>query len=127
MTETHAQRVGPTELELLDRKVTQDGGAVRYLEGARYGLQTSIFRSEVVAGSGPAPHTHEYAEIFVLEQGMARFQVGVETIDAEAGDIVIVPAGAAHTFVNTGAGNLRHIAIHEGAERAESAPAALAE
>lgn len=125
MTVTRAMRLARADLELLDWKVTQDGGDLRYLEGARYGLGTSLFRSEVVPGSGPLPHTHAYDEIFVLEEGQGRFQVGAEFLDAAAGDVVIVPANAPHTFVNTGTGLLRHTAIHEGAERAVSAPATL--
>ena len=127
MDHPRAQRVALAELELLDRKVTRDGGALRYLEGARYGLRTSIFRAQVVPGSGPDPHTHPYDEIFVIEQGQGRFQVGSTFIDAEGGDIVIVPAGAAHGFVNTGTGNLRHVAIHDGAPRVISEPARLDE
>ena len=45
--QARAMRVEMSELELLDRKVTQDGGSVRYLEGAAYGLMTSLFRSEI--------------------------------------------------------------------------------
>jgi mannose-6-phosphate isomerase-like protein (cupin superfamily) len=120
MTTPRALRIGLDELELLDRKVTQDGGALRYLEGARYGLRTSLFRSEIVPGSGPRPHRHTYNEIFVIEQGQAEYRVGDERITAGAGDIVVVPAGAPHGFVNTGTAKLLHLAIHEGAERAES-------
>lgn len=86
------------DLELLDIKVTRDGGAVRYLEGAKYGLVTSIYRSECVPGSGPAPHTHPHAEFFVLN---------------EAGDVVIVPAGLVRSFINPGTSPLRQTAIHE--------------
>ena len=125
MTTVRAQRVTLDELELLDRKVTREGGALRYLEGARYGLQTSIFRSEIVPGSGPEPHTHPYVEVFVLEEGQGQFRVGGAALDAVAGDIVIVPSGAPHNFVNTGSGLLRHTVIHEGAPRFVSAPAAL--
>jgi quercetin dioxygenase-like cupin family protein len=122
-----AQRVRLSELELLDRKVTRDGGALRYLEGARYGLRTAIYRSEIVPGSGPEPHTHPYAEIFVIEQGEGRYQVGSTFIDAEGGDIVIVPPDSPHAFVNTGAGILRHVAIHDGSDHAISEPAVLGE
>ena len=123
--QARAMRVGMSDLELLDRKVTRDGGALRYLEGAAYGLATSLFRSEIVPGSGPEPHTHAYNEIFVIEAGQGRYRVGTESIDAGAGDIVIVPAGQPHEFVNIGPASLRHVAIHENAERAASMPTAL--
>jgi mannose-6-phosphate isomerase-like protein (cupin superfamily) len=112
----------PDALELLDRKVTRDGGALRYLEGDRYDIRSSIYRSIVVAGSGPVPHTHPYDEIFVIEAGQARFDVAGQSIDAVAGDIVIVPAGEVHGFQNTGTGVLRHTAFHDGAGQAVSLP-----
>lgn len=111
------------DLELLDIKVTRDGGAVRYLEGAKYGLVTSIYRSECVPGSGPPAHTHPYAEFFVLNEGQGRFVIGETTLDAQAGDIVIVPPGVVHSFVNPGTRLLRQTAIHEAPVHA-MAPAA---
>jgi len=41
-----------------------------------------------------------------------RFTLGEETLEATAGQIVVVPAGTAHKFVRTGAGRLRQISIH---------------
>lgn len=108
-----AARVPGSDLELLDTKVTRDGGAVRYLEGAKYGLATSVYRSETVPGSGPPSHTHPYAEFFVLYQGRGRYTVGNDTFDAEAGDVVIVPPEEVHTFINPGPGPLHQTAIHE--------------
>jgi mannose-6-phosphate isomerase-like protein (cupin superfamily) len=44
-----------------------------------------------------------------------RFTVGEQTIEARAGEIVVVPAGTPHKFVSTGAGRLRQISIHPAA------------
>jgi quercetin dioxygenase-like cupin family protein len=108
-----AKRVSQAELKLLQAKVTKDGGALRYLEGAKHGLRTSIFHSQIVPGSGPPEHTHPYAEIFVLFDGQGRYRVNEVELDAEAGDVVIVPADSWHSFTNTGSGLLRHAAVHE--------------
>jgi mannose-6-phosphate isomerase-like protein (cupin superfamily) len=111
---TRAKKVAHADLELLDIKVTRDGGAVRYLEGAQHGLELSIFESEIVPGSGPPAHSHPYVEVFVLQAGRGRFTVDDEVIDAEPGDIVIVPSGSWHSFLSTGEGALRQVAIHDG-------------
>lgn len=108
-----ATLVRAAELELLDIKVTRDGGAVRYLEGARYGLRTSAYHSEIVPGSGPPEHRHPYAECFVLHHGQGRYVVSGEALDAVAGDMVIVPPNEWHSFANSGTSPLRHTAIHE--------------
>ena len=109
-------RIPMSELQLLELRVTRDGGSLRLLEGARYGIHTSLYRAEIVPGSGPTPHVHPYAEIFVIEAGQGRYEIGDDSIDAGGGDIVIVPPNATHGFVNTGTELLRHVAIHEGAE-----------
>lgn len=116
---TAARLVSSEELELLDIKVTREGGSVRYLEGAKYGLRTSVYRSETVPGGGPPPHAHPYTEFFVIHEGSARFQVGDETIDANPGDVVIVPADVTHSFTNPGTDRLRQVAVHEAPAHAQ--------
>lgn len=111
--EPKGQVVRASDLMTLDLNVTRDGGAVRYLEGAGCGLATSIFRSEITPGSGPGTHSHPYAEVFVLHEGMGRYVIDDEVMEAQAGDVVIVPAGAWHSFSNPGSTVLRQTAIHE--------------
>ena len=36
-------------------------------------------------GEGPILHVHPYDEVFTIQEGRARFTIGNETIDAEAG------------------------------------------
>lgn len=63
-------------------------------------------------GSGPRLHRHPYAEVFVVQEGRVTFTVDGQTIDAVAGQVVVVQPGEAHTFVNTGDGPLKQIDIH---------------
>jgi mannose-6-phosphate isomerase-like protein (cupin superfamily) len=63
-------------------------------------------------GRGPVLHVHPYDEIFVIQQGRARFFVGDRVIDAEAGETVLGPAGLPHKFVNLGPGRLQTLDIH---------------
>lgn len=65
-----------------------------------------------VIGGGPRLHRHPYEEIFVIQEGQVTFTVGSATVEARAGQIVIVPKGVPHKFVNSGAGPLRQIDIH---------------
>jgi quercetin dioxygenase-like cupin family protein len=101
------------QLELLPGPVTTDRGELRQLSGSDYDLQTSIMHAQVAPGSGPRRHRHPHAEIFVLHSGQGRFDVEGEFIDAVAGDMVIIPPEAWHSFVNTGDGPLGQTAIHE--------------
>ena len=63
-------------------------------------------------GAGPVLHVHPYDEVFIVQQGRARFFVGDEVIDAEAGETVLGPAGVPHRFINLGPGRLQTLDIH---------------
>lgn len=65
-----------------------------------------------VIGEGPKLHIHPYDEIFTIKEGRARFTVGDQTIDAEAGDIVFGPANIPHGYQNLGPGKLDSLDIH---------------
>jgi quercetin dioxygenase-like cupin family protein len=109
------RHVRHAELALLQGKVISDGGDLRVLSGSDYGLRTSVMRSQVAPGSGPRPHRHPHAELFVVDDGQGRFDIDGVGIDAEAGDIIIIPTDIVHTFTNTGTTMLRLTAIHENA------------
>ncbi len=82
-------------------------------EGHHYSdANVSFFLTDAPPGSGPSLHTHPYAEVFVLHEGQATFTVSDATIEATDGQIVVVPAGVPHKFVNSGIGDLRQISIH---------------
>ncbi|HEX6710549.1 MAG TPA: cupin domain-containing protein [Rubrobacter sp.] len=63
-------------------------------------------------GSGPKLHKHPYEEVFVVQEGEATFTAGEEVIEARGGQVVVVPAGVPHRFVNSGTGRLRQVDIH---------------
>ena len=47
-----------------------------------------------------------------MQEGSATFTAGDDVIEATGGQVVVVPAGVAHKFVNSGAGRLRQVDIH---------------
>jgi quercetin dioxygenase-like cupin family protein len=79
--------------------------------GHENGAQVSFFLSHNKPGTGPKLHRHAYEETFIVEEGDVLFTVDGTTIEAKAGDIVVVPPGAAHKFVSRGATH-RQISIH---------------
>jgi mannose-6-phosphate isomerase-like protein (cupin superfamily) len=84
------------------------------LEGAGHGAGISlIFVSTDEIGDGPRLHSHPYAETFVIRAGRGLYTIGEETIEAGAGQILVVPAGVPHKFVNLGPGRLEATDIHE--------------
>lgn len=51
-------------------------------------------------GKGPPLHRHPEAEIFRVLEGRYLYQVDGRRFFAEAGDVVSIPGGAGHGFVN---------------------------
>jgi mannose-6-phosphate isomerase-like protein (cupin superfamily) len=68
--------------------------------------------SDLPPGEGPRLHKHPYAEVFIIQEGRATYTVGTTTLDAAAGQVLIVPAETPHKFVNSGDGRLRQIDLH---------------
>ena len=98
---------------IVDKDELPNNGSVYKFEGHLYGdANVSFFLSDTAPGKGPDLHKHPYEEVFVVQEGELTFTVGDETIDARGGQIVVVPAGVPHKFVNSGAGRAEHIDIH---------------
>ena len=106
---------------------TQERGAARILnkadlahseiayefEGHHYGdTNVSFILIDAPPGRGPKLHKHPYEEIFVVQEGTVTFTAGDDVVEASGGQVVVVPAGVAHKFVNSGADRLRQIDIH---------------
>ena len=81
-------------------------------DGHEHGASVSFFINRHRPGMGPGLHSHPYEETFIVLDGKVRFTLGEETLEATAGQIVVVPGGTPHKFVSTGAGRLRQISIH---------------
>ncbi|MGI8687980.1 MAG: cupin domain-containing protein [Thermomicrobiales bacterium] len=82
-------------------------------QGGTYGgVPISFFWMQLAPGEGPNLHVHPYEEVFVIQEGHATFTLGESTVEVDAGNIVIGPAGVPHKFINSGKGLLRTINIH---------------
>ena len=82
------------------------------VQGHNHNAAVSIIVVDAPPGSGPRLHRHPYEEVFVIQDGTVTFTAGDETIEANGGQVVIVPGGVPHKFVNTGEGRLRQVDIH---------------
>jgi len=82
-------------------------------EGRHHGdTGVSFIVVDAPPGSGPKLHKHPYEEVFVVQEGTVTFTAGDDVIEARGGQVVVVPAGVPHKFVNSGAGRLRQVDIH---------------
>jgi quercetin dioxygenase-like cupin family protein len=98
---------------VIAREELPHSGTSYTFEGYRYGdANVSFFLSDTPPGGGPSLHTHPYEEVFVIQEGDLTFTAGDDVIEATSGQILVVPAGVPHRFVNSGTGRARHIDIH---------------
>jgi mannose-6-phosphate isomerase-like protein (cupin superfamily) len=85
----------------------------RLLEGCRFGLKhLTLVLGETPPGGSIRLHRHEYEEVFIIHAGRGLYTVGDMTVEAGAGDVVIVPAGMVHGFSNPSPEPLVHTAVH---------------
>lgn len=74
-----------------------------------------ILESTSRAGMGPRLHQHPYAETFVIRRGSATFTIGAETLEARAGQVLVVPPNTPHKFT-TGPNGYEAVHIHANPE-----------
>ena len=110
---TDAKRIRRGAIPRQAGNVIEQGGDLRILDGSDHGLRTSVMLSVVVPGGGPQRHRHPHAEVFVIHEGTGRFEVDGQSLDADGGDVLIIPPNAWHVFRNSGTTPLRLVAIHE--------------
>ena len=82
------------------------------VQGYNHNAAVSVIVVDALPGRGPRLHRHPYEEVFVIQAGTVTFTAGDETIEASAGQVVVVPGGVPHKFVNSGEGRLRQVDIH---------------
>ena len=99
---------------VINREDLEQRGSASYaFEGYKFGATSvSLHLTDLQPGEGPLLHRHPYEEVFVIHEGQATYTVGDAQLSATAGQIVLVPAGMLHKFVNSGTGPLRQTSIH---------------
>ena len=85
----------------------------REFVGADHGenIDVCLIFVDAPPGRGPRLHTHPYAEVFVVQEGEARFRTADEERTVRAGELVVIPPATPHGFTAIGDGPLRMIAI----------------
>lgn len=77
------------------------------------GKNTQIVIMSIPQGEDIGMETHEDADqVLYFVEGKGKAVVGGEEADITEGDIVLVPAGTAHNFMNTGMEDLKIITTY---------------
>lgn len=90
----------------------RDGNTFEF-EGFRFpATEVSFIWVDMPPGGTIRLHKHPYQEIFVVQEGVSTFVVGSSTIEAHAGQVILVPAEVPHKFMNAGNTRLKQVDIH---------------
>ena len=103
------ERASARVVDLGDPERGDDPGE---FQGRHLDANVSIIVVDAPPGGGPKLHRHPYEEVFVVQEGTATFTAGDEKIEVTSGQVVVVPAGVPHKFVNSGSGRLRQVDVH---------------
>lgn len=102
---------------ILERNKLPHDGQTYEFEGTQYqNTEISLIWVDMLPGGKIQLHKHPYKEIFIIQEGVATFTVGSETLEARAGQIIIVPAEIPHKFMNLSDRQLKQIDIHVNSE-----------
>ena len=98
---------------LLDREdLPYDGNTYEFQGIEHLDTNVSFIWVDMRPGSTIRLHKHPYEEIFIIQEGQATFTVGSATLEARAGQVIIVPADIPHKFMNLSDKQLKQIDIH---------------
>lgn len=99
-------------MSFLDLKQLPFIGMSYNFVGETQGAPFSAYIVNAPPGEGPPLHTHPYVEVGFIVEGTARFTIGNEIREVNAGGVVVIPVNTPHRFVNAGGDILRSIDIH---------------
>ena len=98
---------------LLNRDELPFDGNTYEFEGFQYqDTEVSFIWVDMPPGGSVRLHKHPYKEIFIIQEGVSTFLVGSETVEAHAGQVIIVPAEVPHKFTNRSDQRLKQVDIH---------------
>jgi len=89
-----------------------DGNTYEFIGSQHQNTDVSFIWVDMPPGGSVRLHKHPYKEIFIIQEGVSTFTVDSTTLEARAGQIIIVPAGVPHKFINNSDRQLKQIDIH---------------
>ena len=98
--------------KILQRDDLPHDGSTQEFEGIHQDTNVSFIWVDMSPGGTIRLHKHPYEEIFIIQEGVSTFTVGSGTLEARAGQIIIVPAEVPHKFMNLSDKQLKQLDIH---------------
>lgn len=84
---------------------------IQVLISSQEGPNFALRKFSMKPGGGMPRHTNEVEHEQYVLQGEADITIGDETYHVKTGDAVFIPAGAIHSYENTGSGSFEFLCI----------------
>ena len=82
------------------------------LEGREFGLgHLTLTLGESPPGQFTRLHRHDAEELIIVHAGRGTYSVGETTVEAGPGDVILIPSGVPHCWVNSGEAPLVHTGV----------------
>ena len=82
-----------------------------HLDASQTAGAYAIMEAVAQPGAAAPMHYHREEEVFLVVDGVMTYMVGEDVVQAEAGTVVRVPAGAHHAWINRSGIPVRSLAI----------------
>ena len=89
-----------------------DGNTYEFIGSQHQDTEISFLWVDMPPGGSIRLHKHPYKEIFIIQEGVSTFTIGSTTLEAHAGQIIIVPPDVPHKFANLSDQQLKQTDIH---------------
>ena len=93
-------------------ELPRDGNTYEFEGFQHHNTDVSFIWVDMLPGGTVRLHKHPYKEIFIIKEGVSTFTVDSTTLEAYAGQIIIVPKDVPHKFMNLSDKRLKQIDIH---------------
>ena len=104
--------VSTTDLPLLVPPGREAMSGRHLLEGREFGLSSlTLTLGESPPGQYTRLHHHDAEELIIVHAGRGTYTVGETTVEAGPGDVIVIPSGVPHRWVNSGEAPLVHTGI----------------
>lgn len=104
--------VSTSELPLLVPPGREAMAGRHLLEGREFGLEhLTLTLGESPPGQYTRLHRHDAEELIIVHAGKGSYTVGETTVEAGPGDVIVIPSGMPHRWVNNGDTPLVHTGI----------------
>ena len=93
-------------------ELPRDGNTYEFEGFHHQNTEVSFIWVDMPPGGSVHLHKHPYKEIFIIQQGVSTFTVDSTTLEARAGQVIIVSADVPHKFMNNSDEQLKQVDIH---------------